>query len=249
MSNIHTIETKIRAALNKVGVKNQVQALINRVTKEPLLSISFESGNDSKEKKDFMKSLFIHLFSKNNIGDILCTPLSLPYPGSDKPRSFNDIFTLTIKPEWSNFLENLPEDFFESLYKKNKCGTNLQDCKNSIISILEKKYSWKPRLFGHHHHNRCVAVSKAIKKAQSFSEIKLILLNQSNMENTKEKQFLPINNDILSWRWSELLLNSEKTTTQNSGYQKAIAAALENFEAITASNSPQGPVANLTVYR
>lgn len=204
-------------------------------------------GKDKKEVINDLKSDFV---SSNNIPapfDFFCA-ISYECEGQLKVahtdnrfflkrgnQSLFDVNTMTLQENDQFVINNKVQAIVPDTEKRNQMNNqSLAYYKARIISIIEQNYPWKP-LF-HHHHNRRVAVCRAISEATSAQQIALILLNQRNMESGN--LFLPINNSILNEAWSEKLRNK---FTKKSGYQNAIRLALEETGTIMTTEAHPNP--------
>lgn len=110
--------------------------------------------------------------------------------------------------------------------KKNPATTQahaLAQHKQKVIDMLEQQYSWRPRMFGHHHHDRRVALCKAIGEAKTMQQIQLTLANQASLTQSATS-VQPINKTCLFSRWasSDHLKNK---IPAGSGYLKAVQEA------------------------
>lgn len=108
--------------------------------------------------------------------------------------------------------------------EKIRAASTFEGYKKEVITILEKNYPWRPALFGHHHHERLVAVCQAIRGAQSPLDVAVILKNQCDRLDSNSHSPTPIHSNLLEARWG-LTIKNKPLVGQTSGYQNAIELA------------------------
>ena len=248
---------------NEEDVKKKTPKSTNIVVDVPGLNeFKIEDENDEEDEEDAIINPGVN---QNNNQNTLVMPVvtntsnntSLPislFPSSSSEVHYiadNNINNRNFSNDNQQGRRNNTSDNLNYLPKLNL----LLSQKASLIAEFKKAYPWRPRIFGHHHHDRRNAVCKAILNAHNLETIQAIIDNQIHITELRKvdtgtmSQNLPKHSQnnspsssvdntqtsagTLADKWST---TSKNRFSENSGYVKAIKALQEKALSYSTNN-------------